>query len=206
MGEVISLPARHDPAPAASRPKSTGSACFPTFARARETTKNFSAGTRPRAFQLLTAGEVVPQVSAADDVPPSATTISSTVRSIAVECSHFVNMSSRHGLAIVTTCELRPNRGMSTSPQDISERLKALELAVADSAAELCREAGLAANRWSQYKSGHPKRQITLEAARKLKKRYGATLEWIFDGEIHTLPPTLAKSINKAIHKVRQAA
>lgn len=72
-----------------------------------------------------------------------------------------------------------------------------LEDAVAESAADLCRETKIATNSWSQFKNPDKKRRITMGAAYKLKDRYGATLEWIYDGELHTLPPSLAKAINK---------
>lgn len=73
--------------------------------------------------------------------------------------------------------------------------LSALEI----SAADLCRETGIKPNAWSQFTNPEKKRRITLAAAYRLKDRYGVTLEWIYDGDISTMPDRLARKLRPAV-------
>ncbi len=89
---------------------------------------------------------------------------------------------------------------MGRSVKDIAKRLEETRGALEKTAAELCREAGIKPNAWSQWTSDNPDkvRKITLAGAYKLKDTYGVTLEWIYDGDLSTLPGRLITKIKKA--------
>lgn len=119
------------------------------------------------------------------------------------ECSHNVNTSSLHALAIVTICELPLNAGMARTLKDISERLKMLNEALDISAAELCRSSGIEPNEWSQFTNG--KRRISLAAALKLYDAFGVTLDWTFTADRRAMPNDLALKL-RAIEARRTKA
>lgn len=71
----------------------------------------------------------------------------------------------------------------------IAARLALLRRALGLSQAELCRQIGVATNRWNQYETGE--RRITLQVAAKLKDFYGASLDWIYVGDSAGIPQAL---------------
>lgn len=78
----------------------------------------------------------------------------------------------------------------------ISRRLKMMREAIKLSQAQLCREIGVAQNRWNQYETGE--RRITLDVALRLKRRFGVTRDWIYDGDISGMPHGLAVKLTGA--------
>src|SRR6478736_2963315 len=110
MGRHMILKFRHVGTPkcssfgAARKPKSAGSAVCPIPFKAAETIKNISGGNLPRAFQLLTADNPTPDDPAMADVPPKASMTASTVVSMDLQYSRFVNVSSLHGMAVDLPC------------------------------------------------------------------------------------------------------
>lgn len=86
---------------------------------------------------------------------------------------------------------------MARSLKDIAKRLEQTREALGVTAADLCRETGIKPNAWSQFTSPEKKRRITLVEAYKLKDRYGVTLEWIYDGDVTTLPDRLARRLRR---------
>ena len=121
-----------------------------------------------------------------------------TVPSMVGECSRFVNKSSLHEMAIVTSCELRPNWAMSRSLKDIASRLETTRQALGLTAAELCRRTGIKPNQWSQFVNPSKKRRITLAATYRLRDEFGLTLDWVYDGDASGLPDRLVQKIRKA--------
>ena len=87
---------------------------------------------------------------------------------------------------------------MGRSLNDVAERLELTRDALGISAAELCRETGIRPNAWSQFVNPETKRRITVDAAFRLKDRYGVTLEWIYDGDISSLPDRIANRLKRA--------
>jgi transcriptional regulator with XRE-family HTH domain len=71
----------------------------------------------------------------------------------------------------------------------IAARLALLRRALGLSQAELCRQIGVATNRWNQFETG--KRRVTLPVAAKLKDIYGASLDWIYVGDSAGVPQAL---------------
>jgi transcriptional regulator with XRE-family HTH domain len=87
-----------------------------------------------------------------------------------------------------------PNGSVAEIEDSTADRLAKLRKTLRLSAAQLCRETGFAANRWSQYESGA--RPITLTAANKLCDLYGVTLDWIFRGDDSGLPVHVARMLS----------
>ncbi|MDQ2084599.1 helix-turn-helix transcriptional regulator [Xanthobacteraceae bacterium Astr-EGSB] len=79
---------------------------------------------------------------------------------------------------------------------DIGNRLIALREALEMKQVDICREIKVSANRWSQYESGE--RRITLPVAQKLKKSYGASLDWLYEGDAGGLPAQLRSKLLRA--------
>lgn len=198
MGIVMHFPRAHARASRRLKPNTAGSASFPISLRAAEKTKNLSCEIFPRARQLLTADAPTPAKERASPSPPSAKMTSSTEHNMTLINSRFVNQSTVHIMPIVTSCEFRLNAGMARSLKDIAARLVLTEQALQVTAAELCRATGIAPNAWSQFKNPEKKRRITVDAAFKLKDQYGVTLEWLYDGDISSLPSRLANRIRRA--------
>ena len=71
-----------------------------------------------------------------------------------------------------------------------------MRLALGKSAAVLCRELDTTDEAWSQWENG--KRLFDVLVAIRMKRRYGVTLDWIFDGDPSRLPPRLAKLVREA--------
>lgn len=86
---------------------------------------------------------------------------------------------------------------MGITVRDIANRLVQTRLALGyDSQADFAREIGMEKSRYNPFEKG--KRRLTLEAARKIKARFGVSLDWLFDGDISTLSTSLSKKIRVA--------
>lgn len=79
--------------------------------------------------------------------------------------------------------------------KDIGERLRLIEKAMQLSGADIARrtQGKITPSRWSEYKQGV--RQITVENAIILRDLTGATLDYIYTGDISSLPVRLAEAI-----------
>ncbi len=77
---------------------------------------------------------------------------------------------------------------MSRSIKGIARRVEITQQALEKSAADICRDTGIKPNQWSQYLNAAAKRPITRQAIFKLKDAYGITFEWLYDGDIASLP------------------
>jgi len=109
-------------------------------------------------------------------------------------------MSSLHNTEIFTGGELRPNTAMSRALKDIAKRLEMTRGALGISAAQIARDTDISANEWSQYINPDKyKRRISVEHVYELKDTYGATLEWIYDGDVSSLRGELAAKIRAMI-------
>lgn len=61
---------------------------------------------------------------------------------------------------------------------------------------EFCREIGVAKNVYNPFETG--KRRITVDVARRIKLRFGVSLDWIYDGDPAQLPAALYRRIEEA--------
>jgi transcriptional regulator with XRE-family HTH domain len=84
------------------------------------------------------------------------------------------------------------------SPAAIGHRLGLFREALGLTAAQLCREIGLAENTWSQWEIG--KRNPDKLYIYKLVDTYGVTLDWIYLGNPAGLPYQLASKLVRHPH------
>jgi transcriptional regulator with XRE-family HTH domain len=104
-------------------------------------------------------------------------------------------MSSVHKTGIAGTCGKAFIHAVDTA-KVVARRLVATREALEIKSAELCRQTGIAPNRWSQYESGT--RMITMRAAIKLREIYGVSLDFIYCGDRSSLPQRLLQKIKVA--------
>ena len=84
------------------------------------------------------------------------------------------------------------------SLDEVSARLVALERALELSPAELCRQAKIGANAWSQYTTAKNRRKISMTDAFRLKDTWGIPIEWTYDGDARWLPAEISRKLRKA--------
>lgn len=75
----------------------------------------------------------------------------------------------------------------------IAERLKLARAALNLKAAEVCRMTGIKPNAYSNWENGHSRPK--LDEARVLRRTFGYTLDWIYEGDRSGLPMKLATAI-----------
>jgi transcriptional regulator with XRE-family HTH domain len=79
---------------------------------------------------------------------------------------------------------------------DIGRRLTAMRVALRLTQAQVCRDIHINPNTWNQYEKGV--REIPPLIAIRLRKRYGVTTDWIYDGDRTMLPTILDRQLNSA--------
>lgn len=86
-----------------------------------------------------------------------------------------------------------PGKVPPSEVEQIAYRLRIGRMAQGLKAAELCRLAKIAPNRYSQWEGaqGRP----DLDGAKLLRKAFGYTLDWIYEGDASGLPHALASKI-----------
>ena len=76
------------------------------------------------------------------------------------------------------------------------KRLRAARLALGYEVLEqYANDAGIRSNNYSQHETGV--RRISLATAKALKRRFRLSLDFIYDGDPHSLPHGLANKINE---------
>lgn len=166
---------------------------LPRFLPKRTRAGHQSAGMRLRERQLETVDKLVPTASATAVVPPS----SSMIRSTDMEGLYFTGREpvKLHRLGSDFSHKMWKIGLMGTSRAAIAKRLMALQDAYDITQAELCRAIDIKENRYSQYING--KRDLTIDVARKLRAEYGATLDWLYEGDPSGLPMELHKKLSR---------
>lgn len=100
-----------------------------------------------------------------------------------------------HKTLLFITSRDRHPAGMRTrlDPAEIGERLRITREALGLTGTEFAKDAGVLQNGYSQYETGI--RRLTLPAANRLCERHGLTMDWLFRGDVSTLPHVLASKI-----------
>lgn len=80
----------------------------------------------------------------------------------------------------------------------ISHRLLLLRKALGYSQVFMAKVMGQSPSTWAMYETGD--RRISIDQALKLCATVGASLDWIYRGNIHTLPADLAEKIQIQMH------
>jgi transcriptional regulator with XRE-family HTH domain len=82
---------------------------------------------------------------------------------------------------------------MQSSAQIVGLRLTVLREALNMKQADMCRATGFATSQWAQHENGT--RRLSLDAALKLHDLFGATLDYLFLGDMNGLPVRLAAAM-----------
>lgn len=88
----------------------------------------------------------------------------------------------------------RPKGKKAAKRDPIALRLETTRVALGHkNQAEFAKGANLSQNRYNQYETGE--RRITIDAALKLKRKYGISLDWIYDGDRYGLPQGIRSAL-----------
>jgi transcriptional regulator with XRE-family HTH domain len=80
--------------------------------------------------------------------------------------------------------------------RQIAARLREARMALEPNQSEFAKGAGMSQHRYNQYETGA--RPLTLDAAMRLHKRYGLSLDWLFRGDTAFLPNAFAQKLQAA--------
>jgi transcriptional regulator with XRE-family HTH domain len=81
------------------------------------------------------------------------------------------------------------------SVESVARRLEQTRLALEVGQSEFAKRAGLAQNTYNQFERG--KRRLSLEAAHALCDEYRLTLDWLYRGDLSSMPHTLAGTLRR---------
>jgi transcriptional regulator with XRE-family HTH domain len=141
----------------------------------------------PLERQPLTVDRDCASALATAPVPPHESMIESQVKSISAYSSRFANLS------MFATCETTfPTgygaMGTMNSPENVRRRLIALRVALGYGGRKqtaFAKEIGLAKNLYNPFETeGNNFRPLTLDAACRIRARFGIPLDWIFFGDM----------------------
>ena len=132
------------------------------------------------------------------EVPPSASTMSSTVWNMrqtsvgaARTCQDFGQMFTASELSALPQ---GTNGGdMPSGAKSIGRRLLKTREALGLSQAEFCRQIGVQRNLYNPFEKG--RRRITIDVATKIRDRYGISLDWIYLADQRALPSDLYQKL-----------
>ena len=81
------------------------------------------------------------------------------------------------------------------SVESVARRLVQTRLALEVGQSEFAKRAGLAQNTYNQFERG--KRRLSLEAAHALCDEYRLTLDWLYRGDLSSMPHALAGTLRR---------
>ena len=192
MGQVVVFSGHH---PMASRREARDSQVISLQSRltAKPTKAGQRAGGIPRRRQVDTVVSSTPKAAAIALLPPSLFIASSLVmRSILVGEPPTCQVLDEFQLTNLSLCVLLWN--MAGDQKSVAGRLLRTTLALGyDKAGDFAKAVGIDKGDYSNYESG--KKSLPFSAARKIKRRFGISLDWKMDGDLHTLQRDLAEKI-----------
>jgi len=202
MGKLLHFPSPYGASTSSLKPNSDESTVSWRDSAHPENTRNHSDGMAPAARQLLTAGGPTPSCLATAFAPPNASMIESTVFNMTQYSSDCLNVSSVQGWDMDYGAIKRLNNEMDTKAV-IGDRISVWLEAVDKTAAELCRSLDLEPNAFSQWRNGV--HRLPLEVADDLCRIYRLTLDWIYRGDLASLPDEeLRRKINEITKRRRR--
>lgn len=108
--------------------------------------------------------------------------------------SRNLNLNKQIGLAHALIRPMAKNEAdRKAEANQIAERLRLGRTALNLKAAEVCRLTGIKPNAYSNWENGHGRPK--LDEARILRRAFGYTLDWIYEGDRSGLPLKLASAI-----------
>lgn len=158
----------------------------------------------PLDFQLLTAdGDLSPANEAAAAVPPTASTMSSTVPNMSPYNSRIVKVSSPHDTKMDNQRDVMSANAMADSRDQIIARLRLLPDLFGMKIGEFAETIGVNGSTWSNWVSNTNKNEIPRESAQELKEVYGITTDWLYCGDLESIKDS---GLRIKIRKAERAA
>lgn len=166
--------------------------------RAKSTkARQCSAGIEPRARQELTVDGVSCRAPATTPVPPNASMSSPTDPNIPTNivrglrtCQEFAHCEQ------TSPVEYAEIRIMQTQRDHDGRDLAILRKALGfDDQVSFCKALDIAKSTWNPFETGS--RPISLEVAKKIKKRFGISLDFTLDRDWGALSPKLLRVMRK---------
>lgn len=193
MGDVVRFHARNSAGSAAAKVSKV--TCGQPLSAASLTSSGQRAGGMPRVRHPLTMDGLRPSASETAPVPPRA---SIAVSGVNMETNIVRSLRTSQAFA---TCETTFSFGrapigkMASALDRQAKRLIATREALGFPAqSDFCKAIKVAKNVYNPFETA--KRPITLETARKIKKRFGVPLDWTLDGDgAQKLPADLYSKI-----------
>jgi DNA-binding XRE family transcriptional regulator len=159
---------------------------------------------RGRDRQPLTVEGSCESPSATDPVPPQASITSSHEY---VMTNNIVrNMRTGQAFATCETTNARVSRTMGPMDTDfeIANRLIALREKLDLDQVKFAKSLGIEKNTYNAYERG--KRQLTMETAKKIRKKYGISVDWLLFGDIGQPNYQFLLQIAPAVEPVKKPA
>jgi transcriptional regulator with XRE-family HTH domain len=205
MGKIIRFPRRKRHARASSDSASRRAAkrakasnvISKSFLQASATIPGQCGLGMPLDRQPLTVESDWESACATARVPPQESMMESQVKSMPAYSSRIANLSRFATCETTFPTDCGAIGGMN-SPEDVRRRLIALRVALGYGGRKqsaFAEEIGLAKNVYNPFESdGRNFRPLTLEAACRIRKRFGVPLDWIFFGDMSlAASPVLAQ-------------
>lgn len=95
---------------------------------------------------------------------------------------------------IVSECDIMPMlEDQGDSPDAIAARLRRVREILGYSRKDFAERAGLSEQNYGQFENA--RRDLTLQAAKLLRRTYGLSLEFVYFGKIDDLPTRISKHL-----------
>nr|WP_315804069.1 helix-turn-helix transcriptional regulator [Bradyrhizobium sp. SZCCHNS3002] len=150
----------------------------------------------PRVRQPLTVGEEMLSDLATAPVPPSASMIAPHVSDESVIGIDLVRKSrTGQGVAYCETTFRTAYGAMASmdTDDDIRLRLIAVREHLGKTQTEFAEALGLGKNVYNPFETG--KRPLTMEAARRIRKRFGISIDWLLFGDVGQPSEIIARNM-----------
>src|SRR5207237_5574587 len=201
MGRVIRGPWRHARASSSFRAASNANASseIPRWPLdcAKDTSDAQCGAGMPRVLQPLTVDMDCSSPSATAAVPPNPEMISSqdfmtpNIVRVVRTSQGFAQCETTFSTKYVPIFPMEPD-----SDQAVGRRIIALRTRAKLQQQELAKQINVAKSTLAGYESGE--RPLTMESARRLRKRFGVTLDWLLFGDMQAAAQALMLEIGPA--------
>lgn len=198
MGIVVRFPRRHvrvSSSLRAAKPAKTSNVIsdFPSSAAKATTEAQWPAGI-PRMRQLLTVESDCPKAPATAPVPPRATMIASE---LSIPDNIIRTMRTSQGFANCETTFIRKCDAIGSMEPDSDEAVGRRIIALREKAnlqqQQLAKQLHMAKSTLAGYESGN--RPLTVVVIRKIRRRFGVTVDWLMFGDMQVSGKSLMLEI-----------
>lgn len=215
MGIVVRLPQRHARASSSFRAANSAKTSSVTSETPRSVAKATTAAQwpagMPRVRQLLTVESDCPSASATAPVPPRATIIASE---LSMPDNIVRTMRTSQGFANCETTFIYKCGAIDPMEPDsdeaVGKRIIALRERTGLQQQQLAKQLHMAKSTLNGYESGD--RPLTVESIRRLRRRFGVTVDWLLFGDMQVtgrnlmleIGPEPGAEVSKKVRNLRK--